>query len=304
MPAREFILVIGALFLIPVLFCLVGAGILVHMASAMAHAPQPNRPLDKTVLAREMERLQQTNGEINKELQQESRRLLALVEEAQAAERRAHVAQTERKRVEKQAGQREAAAASLEAELAILRRQVNELDPRVRNVPWNGPVEVHPLVMAMLKETESSRRKAADRSALQEGKKAELETAEEQNRLLRARHDGVTGQLSKKRTTFTLVPPPGTNPQAGRHAMFVECTAEKVIIQPAGRALSAAYTSQDQTTFLRYARKADYVGFLIRPDGFRTFQQYRQLVRSENNTRSTPIAVGFEPVDAHWTLAY
>jgi hypothetical protein len=44
--------------------------------------------------------------------------------------------------------------------------------------------------------------------------------------------------------------------------------------------------------------------FLIRPDGFTAFENYRDVLQTHNTSATRALDLGYEPVDADWQLVY
>jgi hypothetical protein len=77
-----------------------------------------------------------------------------------------------------------------------------------------------------------------------------------------------------------------------------------VILQPAGTQLGDDPDDDDRRVFLSAASRTGYVVFMIRPDGFRSFNNYRRIVASVNQGSPGKLDCGFEPVNADWKLIY
>lgn len=91
---------------------------------------------------------------------------------------------------------------------------------------------------------------------------------------------------------------------AHRPAVFMECDARGVWIMPERRLLAASAPSSARQAFLSKARTTGYVVFLIRPDGFTAFENYRDVLQTHNTSATRALDLGYEPVDADWQLVY
>ncbi len=87
-------------------------------------------------------------------------------------------------------------------------------------------------------------------------------------------------------------------------AIFMECDAKGVWIMPEKNLLESEAKNASREAFLRRAGITGYVVFLIRPDGFKSFEKYREVLETYNESASSPLEFGYEPVDADWKLSY
>jgi hypothetical protein len=89
-----------------------------------------------------------------------------------------------------------------------------------------------------------------------------------------------------------------------RQAVFMEADAEGVWIMPERTLLEPSVPLLARATFLASARATGYVVFLVRPDGYKAFTAYRELLEEQNAKSSGIVEFGYEPVNADWKLAY
>jgi uncharacterized protein YlxW (UPF0749 family) len=87
-------------------------------------------------------------------------------------------------------------------------------------------------------------------------------------------------------------------------AVFVECTADGVLLMPERTLLQAAVPPTARETFLARVTAKGYAVFLIRPDGLTAFKRYREVLETYNNTARSKVDMGYEPVNADWKLVY
>ena len=90
----------------------------------------------------------------------------------------------------------------------------------------------------------------------------------------------------------------------GEGATFAECKGGKLRMEPGSVELAGNPTSAESAAFLRAVRTTGYVLFLVRPDGFNTFDQYREVLQDANQNEQSKVEFGFEPVDQDWHLTF
>jgi predicted RNase H-like nuclease (RuvC/YqgF family) len=96
----------------------------------------------------------------------------------------------------------------------------------------------------------------------------------------------------------------GGKTKSASNVLYVECINNGVILQPKGIYLTHNLSSEEQSKFLSVAIQTGHVVFLIRPDGFKSFKQYRSIITSHNRASTQQIDLGYEPVNADWILNY
>jgi predicted RNase H-like nuclease (RuvC/YqgF family) len=89
-----------------------------------------------------------------------------------------------------------------------------------------------------------------------------------------------------------------------RSATFADCSAAGIAVNPGNLRLGLDPNDSDKDVFLAAAKRTKYVVFLIRPDGYKSFSQYYDKVRSQNQSSFDRIDIGYEPVNADWILKY
>lgn len=130
-----------------------------------------------------------------------------------------------------------------------------------------------------------------------------LQEAQRERERLVAELDKVQREIEDKKKEYWVPELPGGTRHT-RKPVYVECTAGGAILQPAGTLLGGDPDDNDRRAFLSAASRTGYVVFLIRPDGFRSFNNYRRIVTSVNQESPGKLDCGFEPVNADWKLIY
>lgn len=82
-----------------------------------------------------------------------------------------------------------------------------------------------------------------------------------------------------------------------RNPLFVECKKYSIIIYPQKTLVSTSELA-DNNPFAGLSQNYDAVIFLIRPDGYETFQQANSWSEKMN------WKIGYEPVNAEWKLSF
>jgi len=134
--------------------------------------------------------------------------------------------------------------------------------------------------------------------------KQDLQEAETELQRLSAECDVARKEKDKERRRVDVTALDGTRKVSDHKPVFVECSRGKAILQPQERTLSADPGAADRETLLAAARRTRYVVFLVRPDGFRCFENYRSFVISAGQKTGAPIEFGYEPVNADWELVF
>ena len=80
--------------------------------------------------------------------------------------------------------------------------------------------------------------------------------------------------------------------------LYVECDGQGVVLQPEGVRAPAQPDEPGRARFVQIARQRRYVLFLVRPDGFASFRQYRSLVARNN------LDYGYEPINQNGRVIY
>jgi|GEM_PF-2068076 len=82
-----------------------------------------------------------------------------------------------------------------------------------------------------------------------------------------------------------------------RNPLFVECKKYNIIIYPQKNLVSTSELAENNP-FASLSQNYDAVIFLIRPDGYETFQQ------ANSWTEKLDWKIGYEPVNAEWKLSF
>lgn len=85
-----------------------------------------------------------------------------------------------------------------------------------------------------------------------------------------------------------------------RDALFVECDGRGVLVMPDEIRYPADPGPDVRRQFLDQARRKGYVVFFVRPEGFDSFREYREIVEENGGG----IDYGYEPVDDDWQILY
>lgn len=134
--------------------------------------------------------------------------------------------------------------------------------------------------------------------------KKRLQEASDESERLSAECDLAREKKEEERKNVSVTTIGGTQKNRHLKPVFVECASQKAILQPQAKELSSNPDKSDQEAFLDFARRTGYVVFLIRPDGFGCFENYRDLMISANKNARSPVEYGYEPVNADWNLIY
>ncbi len=266
----------AALFAAPVLFCLIAAGVFLHQADTSRQRWEGTRDVRKSPV----------NAEDSVQVG---------CDRAPESEVRT-VNQTEPLQVD--SPQAELSRTSGE-ELRKIRAMVVELADQL------AAADETLMHMQELARQADLRRATLNRlRSAKEQLEAELKNASVEERRLLTDRDALLRDRQERQKTFSVTALTGASSGQLRPATFVECAERRAIIQPQATALSAASDVSDSQALLAAARRTNYVVFLVRPDGFETFQRYRALLLSESQQAGVPIDLGFEPVNADWVLVY
>lgn len=87
-------------------------------------------------------------------------------------------------------------------------------------------------------------------------------------------------------------------------AVFVECEKGGIRLMPAGRLLGMPIDGSAREELLTYAKRTGNVVFLVRPLGFDSFREYREVIENHNNRAPDLIDFAFEPIDEDWKMTY
>lgn len=157
---------------------------------------------------------------------------------------------------------------------------------------------------ALLRQMEALRSERGTREKERQDLAKKLREAEDLHHRLLSERDRVKHETQPGPRTYSVTALNAGGARRNTPALFAECAARGVTLQPVGKALSSKMESGEQESFLSLARQTGHVVFLVRPDGFESFHGYRSLLMSENRRSSRTIEMGLEPVDADWSLKY
>lgn len=259
-------IVIAAVFVAPMLCCFIAIGAFLHVLMSFMQQRQQER----TELAQRIEQLALESAEFEGQLERENERAFGLQRQLEEEQRRAEAAEAagnEADRLGREAAKMEPRRSSRQAQRDGVARNVEAL-PDVR--------ENHRRLSLSLEDLQAQLAKA------------EAEHAEHAKRKIDARD-----KKEEERKKVRVLEISGTRTRHFRKPVFVECSARSAIVQPEGRKLGPHPDTDDQATFLASARKTRYVVFLVRPDGFRCFENYREVVTSANKDPGTSIDFGY-----------
>jgi myosin heavy subunit len=147
-------------------------------------------------------------------------------------------------------------------------------------------------------------RKLSEIQSTVEDLNAKLAEVAREHELLTSAVDVTQKKIEERKNGVLVTSLSGGSSPHIQSATFVECTAQGVILQPQKKEQKKVPDKNDRKAFLAAARITRYVVFLIRPDGFESFDQYHNLILSENKDSHDPIDIGYEPVNADWNLVY
>ena len=277
MAAPNRLVLMATAFVVPVICCLICAGAFVHLATSSTRKQQDEDASLVTRLAEQRD----ASFNLKDRLKQMKNRIAALNQELKKADIDKKLERNHRKEVRILIS----TAAKLQDEQSSIRKKV------ARAGAVAGKMDSLRTEIALLK---SSKNELFTR----------LRLAESEHGRLLALHDTALKKRKEKKKVFLVTALNGGGTQHAGPAIFAECGADGVTIQPAKRLLKKDMGIADQRAFLSVVRKTRYVVFLIRPDGFESFRRYRSLVASKNRLLSNPIDIGFEPVNGDWVLTY
>ena len=167
--------------------------------------------------------------------------------------------------------------------------------------------ELHHQIALLRKEIEELRelaRQAESKVRSKEELEREAAALQERTDQLRQSIGELQTRLNELEEYFNTSKEPIVTGR-GRDAVYVECTEAGARIMPDGIDLTNGVTPSEQQRLLKIAREKGMVFFLIRPDGYRSFSSYREVIQEANATAiGQPITIGFEPVDAESKLKY
>ncbi len=290
-------MIVGALYLLPVLLGLIGVGALLHVVRAAAGQEDALAALDQQ--QSEELRLNATIEELESQIE-DIRQKLARLEEARARkselerlreelERLDQQRSTQQHEIEKLAARSAARAedrGALDRQRAEARRRLQDLEREVAvqksEIDRQRPDEGYSL-------DDLQARIASLANRLQQQQRLNEQAQKDLDDLQQVPEDS-TIRVDEIRGTADWPLPP--NP------LYVECDGRGVVLQPENVRLPAQLGERDQERFVEIARKRQYVLLLIRPDGYDSFWQYRPLLVESS------VMYGYEPISQHGRVVY
>lgn len=299
--------ILGVLLILPTLLCFVGAGALLHVAVRASAAKQEQahqRIEDQLEKDRQTaEQLSAAVEEVERQIQQIRKRLAEL----QAAEHcQAELArlQTRKEELQAQLSSLRGELEKLERRLGVAGEECDDLRHKVAEARRKRD-ELHEQLAAMApsskgdsdgdpqgEEPSPDELKACIAQVehrLQDQKRKNEQAQAEWHSLQQQPADDSRIAVGEIRGTQQWQPPP--NP------LYVECDGNGILLQPETVRLAAEPGEEERGRFVDVARRRGYVLFLIRPDGFKSFRQYRSLISGE-------VDFGYEPIKQHARVIY
>ncbi len=265
---------LAALAAIPaaVLLCLIGAGIFAHRLAPAAAAVACSQEL-----TRELSRAQVHH----QALQDSCRRARRSIDEL----RRVVASRAPKRGIPK----REASQAPALDDLAARRDQLRKLLAHEHT---------------RLQDLQHKHNTYRDLDVRREDIRRRIAIARQKHQSLRTELTELQHAPAKDTLQYNVTTLSGAGVQQTDGALFVECSGDNAILQSEAIALSIGPTEKEVSFFLSKARTAQYVVFLVRPNGIEPFNDYYNLIADSNRHSDGTIEVGFEPVDAAWHLHY
>jgi hypothetical protein len=175
-------------------------------------------------------------------------------------------------------------------------------------------------------EVEIAARQAALRSAQAEMQRLQAELAQKKQQVEDARRsqvgaDSLAAQARVLQEEIASLRVRGTKAETRKNVVaassihgtassregaitFAECSKAGLLVKPLNRRLPTDPSAAEKESFRQAAGETGYVVFMVRPDGFRTFERYRAVIDEANSSRTSKIEMGYEPIDAAWELVY
>lgn len=299
-------IIVGVLLVVPTLLCLMGVGAFLHVVVHAAtveeeHArQQAQRQLeddqrDAEELSRDIEKLERTIEDIQRRLaeaaqgrdcqdnlaqlqaQQErlQRELAAVLQKLEEWEERLGAGNKDSEELRRQLSE-------ARQKIETLKQQLAEMKPAAEGEnaepPQPGPK------LAELRRAIAAAKGAMERQTRKnEQLQAELNGLRQSSRDPNIKIDAIHGSVDWQ-------PPPDP--------LYVECDGQGIVLQPESVRLRADPSDEEMKRFAQTARRRRYVLFLIRPDGFTAFQQYRVQIGQDK------IDFGYEPINQDGRVLY
>lgn len=298
------IVILAALFVVPVLLCLVGVGAFLHVTNRAAAAAdeqareQVQHEKGKTErLTKAIENVEQRIEDIRKELQRmrQAETLQKDVAELQARkeelERELAALSAELKQIEDELRQTTVNRDELAQRLTDVRQRLEDLQRKLAALA-PGPENQPAGEQAKGPSAEELARRIAEANRRLEQQRLKNEQAQ-------AELDGLRQETSPTDPRIRVENIAGsTDWQSPSNPLYVECDDEGVVFQPENVRASATPDGSEKTRFTQLARQRGYVLFLIRPSGYTSFHHYRALAVQEN------VFYGYEPINQDGKVIY
>ncbi|MGI8990825.1 MAG: hypothetical protein ACR2I2_14765 [Bryobacteraceae bacterium] len=152
------------------------------------------------------------------------------------------------------------------------------------------------LRQASEKTRNMSRQAELDRAKAEAEAQARLIEAQKQLAELDKKAEELRKEIIERRTLFDPQRIFGGN-KAGETPQFVECAKDAIVLIPQGSRISLDNLKKGSS--FDKAVTGKYVVFLVRPDGFDTFNVARASAEENGAER-----LGYEPIDAAWQVKY
>ncbi len=299
------LMILGIVCAVPILLCLIGTGVLLYLVAdgnsaevgQLVQRRQTAAELQQQIqaLRRRIEQLKQRLQEVDRRLadaqqakilqsqiaqlqqekqrlQQELEKLLKLWEELQ---KRLSANTQELEKLQRQAEE-------AQVELARLEQKIREMQPGPGDPKDPGPT-------------------IAELQAQHANISQKIESQKRQNEQAQARLDELAQAVKHPDKYIKLGEIRGSEHwQAPPNPLYVECDQQGILLQPENRRLPVQPDSSSKADFLQTARQRKYVLFLIRPNGFDSFRNYRKLLEQQ----ASEVDYGYEPIRQDGRVLY
>jgi len=271
-PEKNYMMV--AAFAASVICCLIGTGVFLHLATSTIDEQQEQ----ETNLAQRLQEEENASQALKKklvDLEEEMSQKKRLLEAESTQNEASRKGEEELRRLESMAARFGEIILSVNRKIAILRGQLDSLQ-----------------------------KEHAESGVFREDTRRKLEAANAEHRRLVSERNALLQKSKENQKVYSVTSLNEGGALRTRPAVFVECRANEVIVQPLGKRFNFQKGNEEEAAFLTMVKSTRYVVFLIRPDGFESFRRYRNLVLSKNRLTKDPVDIGFEPVNGDWILTY
>ncbi len=204
-----------------------------------------------------------------------------------------------------QAAQKKLELQRLNSELERQRQELERLQRELEQQKANLK-KARQQLAALLAQAQSLAQQVAERTGRLAGEQQQTTQAQAEldRRITEARRqlqeaERKIEELKKKIDDRKFVDPLRIFGGSGsvKNPQWIECVRDAVVLQPQGERITVEQLKNKSSSFTQTARRS-YLVFLIRPQGFDSFEQARELAQSQG------AKFGFEPVDDNWALRY